>query len=95
MSRPGVVLQIAVWVLAIALAAVAYLMPLNVNDFLKWLVRFERDGFAYSWWAEFGWTSSTASDWRPLQLPIGHTLYLVGRGHEHLVFKGLLAGSIR
>jgi hypothetical protein len=76
-----------------ALAVMVYVVPLNANDMLKHLFRFEDRGF---WWYVNDGISigPRSSDWRPLQLPFGYILYKLANGHEHLMFKGLLVGSL-
>jgi hypothetical protein len=78
-----------------AVAVAVYLVPLNANDMLKHLFKFETWG---SVWRTFEIDAimpyATTADWRPIQRPIGHLLYLLAKGHEHLVFKGLLAVSV-
>jgi hypothetical protein len=78
-----------------ALAVAVYIVPLNANDFLKHLFKFETWG---SVWRTFEIDAiiphATLPDWRPIQRPMGHLLYLLAKGHEHLMFKGLLAISV-
>jgi hypothetical protein len=76
-----------------ALAIVVYVVPLNANDMLKHLLRFEGRS-AWDFAAKHFVYHPTSTDWRPLQLPFGHVLYTLSNGHEHLVFKGLLVASL-
>jgi len=76
------------------LAVAAYIVPLNANDLLKHLFRFEARTLSHTLWLDFIRQTPVAAAWRPLQLSIGHALYIVGEGREHLVFKGTLALSV-
>jgi hypothetical protein len=80
-------------VLTGAVCLMVWLVPLNANDMLKWLFRFEDRGF-WGITSEYYTYSPTSTDWRPLQLPFGYALYRLANGHEHLVFKGLLIVSV-
>jgi hypothetical protein len=82
------------FLLAAALSYAAYVTPLNVNDFLRHLFLFETQSVSESFYKEFI-NSSGGGDWRPLQLPTAHLIYkFFAQGHEHLVFKGMLVGSL-
>jgi hypothetical protein len=75
-----------------ALAVVVYVVPLNANDFIQHLIHFEQYPFSHTFRRQFLEHRWLSSDWRPLQYTTSHALYLLAaKGHEHLVFKGLLA----
>jgi hypothetical protein len=80
--------------LTATLAAVSYLVPLNCNDFLQHLLDFETYNFYHTFYDRAAKTSPHAADWRPLQYTTSHALYFIAKGHEHLVFKGLLAACV-
>jgi hypothetical protein len=75
------------------LAIVVYVVPLNANDMLKHLLRFEDRGF-WGVLSKYLKYHPTSPDWRFLQLPFGYVLYRLANGHEHLMFKGLLIVSL-
>jgi hypothetical protein len=77
-----------------ALAVVVYAAPMNCNDFLQHLFTFESHSFYRTFELQFIKERRGSSDWRPLQYTTSHALYLAARGHEHLVFKGLLSASV-
>jgi hypothetical protein len=77
-----------------ALSYAVYMTPLNVNDFLKHLFLFETRSLSNTFYRELI-NSTGGADWRPLQLPSAQLVYeLLARGHEHLVFKGMLIGFL-
>jgi len=91
---PRTVFLIFALALTGALAIVVYVVPLNANDFLQHLLYFETHPFSITFIRQWLEERTSSSDWRPLQYTIAHLLYFVARGHEHLVFKGLLSISV-
>jgi hypothetical protein len=82
------------FLLVSALSYAVYITPLNVNDLLKHLFLFETQSISETFHREF-FKPPGAGDWRPLQLPTAQVIYeFLARGHEHLVFKGMLIGSL-
>jgi hypothetical protein len=77
-----------------ALSYAVYMTPLNVNDFLKHLFLFETRSLFTTFYYELI-NSTGGADWRPLQLASAQLIYeLLARGHEHVVFKGMLVGFL-
>jgi hypothetical protein len=80
--------------LTAAVGYAVYVTPLNCNDFLEHLFRFESQTLYDAFAREFIHGRRSSQDWRPLQLLIGHVLYHAIKGYEHLAFKGLLVVSL-
>ena len=80
--------------LALGLSYAAYISPLNVNDFLMHLFMFETQSVSRTFQHAFI-DPPAYPEWRPLQLLTAQIIYkFLAQGHEHLVFKGMLVGSL-
>src|SRR5262245_27112181 len=81
-------------VLITTLSYVVYVTPLNVNDFLMHLFMFETRNTYHLFHRAFI-DPTGGAEWRPLQLLSAHLIYHgLAKGHEHLVFKGMLVVSL-
>ena len=94
MNKYQLYLYLIVLVFTAALSYVCYVTPLNVNDFLMHLFLFETRSI-YELFHRAFIDPGGGAERRPLQLLTAEIIYFgLAKGHEHLVFKGMLVASL-
>src|SRR5262245_18817254 len=94
MNKYQACLYFVTFLFVTTLSYVVYVTPLNVNDFLMHLFMFETQSTYRLFYRAFI-DPPGGAEWRPLQLLTADLIYHgLAKGHEHLVFKGMLVVSL-